>query len=265
MLRRRFLAVLTVLSMLPLVAHAAKGELSIGIYPGTGKADVLIEDFRADALPFAEGLGAAVGAKPRLVLFRSIKSIQRSMKDGRMDMYFVPPTVAVAALDNNYSPVARVRDQATGVLVRRKGGEVSAVALTEKASWLDVMARHTIKRNKHEGLRVFNLKTQDEVVLAMQRDFAQAGSLRSKLADELVAKGDYEIWHPLPTTPDFTLMASNRMSAAQRDQLGAAAAALSPAATQSLQKTIHSKVTGFVVDKEADYQTIKQAMKQAGY
>lgn len=44
-----------------------------------------------------------------------------------------------------------------------------------------------------------------------------------------------------------------------------AAVALSPAAIKQLQQTIHSKVTGFVIDKAADYQTIKQAMTEAGY
>jgi len=119
-----------------------------------------------------------------------------------------------------------VRDQATGVLVRRKGAIVTAVALTEKESWLDVMARHTLKRNNIDSLKIFNFKTQEDVALAMQRDYAQAGSLRSKLADELIAEWDYELWHPLPTTPDFTLMASNRMSAAEQDRLGAAAVGL---------------------------------------
>jgi hypothetical protein len=265
MQRRRFLAGLALLPALPLAAHAAKPELIIGIYPGTGKADILTGDFRAYATPFAQSLGAALGAKPRLVLFRSIKSILRSIASGRMDMYFVPPSVAVSALDNRYSPVARVRDQATGVMVRRKGAEVTTVALTEKESWLDVMARYVLKRNKQDAVQILNLKTQEEVALAMQRNFAQAGSLRSKLADELVAKGEFEIWYPLPTTPDFTLMASDRFSQAEQDRLGASAVALGPDVIQSLQKTIHSKVTGFVIDKQADYKVIKQAIREAGY
>ncbi|OJW45428.1 MAG: hypothetical protein BGO60_08430 [Thiobacillus sp. 65-1059] len=265
MQRRHFLAALALLPVLPLAAHAARTELNLGIYPGTGKADVLMGDFRAWAMPFAQALGAAMGAKPGLTLFRSIKSIARSMEGGRLDMYLVPPSVAVAALDHRYSPVARVRDQATGVLVRRKGAAVTTVALTEKESWLDVMARHTLRRNRQDAAQILNLKTQEEVVLAMQRDFAQAGSLRSKLADELVARGEFETWYALPATPDFTLMASNRFSAAEQDKLGSAAAALSPEVIQSLQKTIHSKVTGFVIDKQADYQLIKQAIREAGY
>ena len=265
MRRRSFLAGLTILPALPLAAHAAKGDLSIGIYPGTGKADIVMGDFRAYAMPFAQALAAVQGGKPKLTLFRSIRSVMGSLKGGRLDLYFVPPSVAVAVLDHDYSPIARVRDQATGVLVRRKGAIVTAVALTEKESWLDVMARHTLKRNKIDSVKIFNFKTQEDVALAMQRDYAQAGSLRSKLADELIAKGDYELWHPLPTTPDFTLMASNRMSAAEQDGLGAAAVGLSTDTIQTLQKTIHSKVTGFVIDKQADYKTIKQAMNEAGY
>jgi hypothetical protein len=265
MRRRSFLAGLTILPALPLAAHAANGDLSIGIYPGTGKADIVMGDFRAYAMPFAQALAAAQGGKPKLTLFRSIRSVMGSLKGGRLDVYFVPPSVAVGVLDHDYSPIARVRDQATGVLVRRKGATVTAVALTKKESWLDVMARHTLKRNNIDAVKISNYKTQEDVALAMQRDYAQAGSLRSKLADELIAKGDYELWHPLPTTPDFTLMASNRMSAAEQDRLGAAAAGLSTEIIQTLQKAIHSKVTGFVIDKQADYKTIKQAMSEAGY
>jgi len=264
MQRRHFLAGLVLLPALPFAAHAANSELKIGIYPGTGKADVLAGDFRSWATPFAQALGAALGVKCTPILFRSISHVTRSLESGRLDLYFVPPSVAVAALDNKYSPVARVRDQATGVLVRRKGANVTTVALTEKESWLDVMARYTLKRNK-QTTKFMNLKTQEEVVLAMQRDYAQAGSLRSKLADELIAKGEAEVWYPLPTTPDFTLMASDDLSAAEQDKLGAAAVALSPDVIQTLQKTIHSKVTGFVIDKQADYKTIKQAILEAGY
>lgn len=266
MRRRSFLAGLTVLPALPLVAHAAGRSLNIGIYPGTGKADILLGDFRTFAKPFGDALGDALGAQPKLTLFRSIRSVLQSLKSGRLDLYFVPPTVAVSVLDHDYSPIVRVRDQATGVLVRRKGvAEVKAVALTEKESWLDVMGRHTLRQNKIDGVKIYNFKTQDDVALAIERDYAQAGILRSKLATQLVEQGQVEVWHPLPTTPDFTLMASNRLSAAEQSKLGAAAVALSPAAIESLQKTIHSKVTGFVIDKEANYKMIKQAITDAGY
>lgn len=264
--RRSFLASLAILPALPFAAHAQARSLNIGIYPGTGKADIVMGDFRAYAMPFAQALGGAVNAQPKLTLFRTIRSVMTSLKSGRLDAYFVPPTVAVAVLENDYSPVARVRDQATGMLVRRKGAtEVKAVAFTEKESWLDVMSRWVLKENKQTGLQTFNFKTQDDVALAIERDYAQAGSLRIAKANQLIEKGLVEVWYELPKTPDFTLMASNRLSEAERDKLGAAAAGLSKAAIDSLQQTIHSKVTGFVIDKEADYQVIKRAMKDAGY
>lgn len=74
MLRRGFLAGLTILPALPLVVHAAKAELNIGIYPGTGKADILMGDFRAYAMPFAQALGEAMGAKPRLTRFAASRA-----------------------------------------------------------------------------------------------------------------------------------------------------------------------------------------------
>lgn len=264
--RRQFLAGLVLLPVAPLAAHAASGSgLSIGIYPGTGKADIFMDEFRAAAMPFAQALGAALGREPRLTLFRTIKTALRSLDKGRLDLYFVPPSVAVSVLDRGYTPVARVRDQATGVMVRRKGAVIEAIAMTEKESWLDVMGRYTVKRNHAGVARILNFKTQEDVTIALERNHVQAGSLRSKAADALVEKGTFEVWAPLPTTPDFTLMASNRMSEAERNRLGAAAVALRPEAVAALQKTIHSKVTGFVIDREADYKIIKTAIREAGY
>ena len=169
-------------------------------------------------------------------------------------------------LDSGYSPVARVKDQATGIMIRRKGVPIETVAMTEKESWLDVMGRYTVKRNSAgTSPKIVNFKTQDDVTIALERNHAQAGSLRSKAADALLAKGDFEVWVPLPNTPDFTLMASDRLTESEKNKLGAAAVALRPDAITSLQKAIHSKVTGFVIDKEADYKIIKIAIKEAGY
>lgn len=266
MQRRQFLAGLMALSAWPALVRATEnGELSIGIYPGTGKADIFMDDFRSAAMPFAQALGASLGLEPKLTLFRTIKTALRSLDKGRLDLYFVPPSVAVSVLDRDYTPVARVRDQATGVMVRRKGVAIEAIAMTEKESWLDVMGRFTVKRNNAGNARILNFKTQDDVTIALERNHVQAGSLRSKAADALLAKGEFEIWAPLPNTPDFTLMASNRLTEIERNKIGAAAVALRPDAIAALQKTIHSKVTGFVIDKEADYKIIKVAIKEAGY
>ncbi|MDP1862296.1 MAG: PhnD/SsuA/transferrin family substrate-binding protein [Thiobacillus sp.] len=266
--RRQFLAGLTLLPALPLMAYADDTELTIGIYPGTGKADIFMDDFRAAAMPFAQALAASLGGglDPKLTLFRTIKTTLKSLEKGRLDLYFVPPSVAVSVLDSGYSPVARVKDQATGIMIRRKGVQIETVAMTEKESWLDVMGRYTVKRNSAGTMpSIVNFKTQDAVTIALERNHVQAGSLRSKAAEALLAKGEFEVWVPLPNTPDFTLMASNRLTEIEQNKLGAAAVALRPDAILQLQKTIHSKVTGFVIDKEADYKMIKTAIKEAGY
>ena len=72
MQRRQFLAGLTLLPALPIMAYADDSKLSIGIYPGTGKADVFMDDFREAAMPFALALAASLDRKPGLTLFRPL-------------------------------------------------------------------------------------------------------------------------------------------------------------------------------------------------
>lgn len=265
MQRREFIKTIVFgLSGLAATARSEGNILTIGIYPGTGKADIPNYDFMDAAMPFARALGGAMKKEVRLLLFRSIKNVVQSLGKGRLDVYFVPPTVAVSVLDNQYSPVARARDQAMGALVKQSGVPIVTVALTEKESWLDVMSRHEIKRSR-ANVEIVNFKSQEDVILALKNGMVQAGSLRMNNASELMAAGGYETWLPLPTTPDFTLMVSDRFSQTEQDKLGAVAVNLDQATLQLLQKTIHSKITGFVVDKAADYKTIKAAMAESGY
>lgn len=264
MQRRAFLAGLTLLPALPLVAYAGKPELSIGIYPGTGTADMFRDDFRAVAKPFAQALAAALGREPSLTMYRTLKSINRSLENGRMDLYFAPPTVAVAAFNKGYTPIARVKDLINVKLVRRKGAKVTTVALTEKESLPDVLGRHILKQ-KNENPTIFNVKTQEDVILAMERNYAQAGGLGPKPAKALVEQGKYEIWYPLPASPGFTLVANNDLSASDKNKLKAAVVSLKPEVIQQLQKAIAAKLGSFVDEKGADFKMLELSMKEAGY
>lgn len=168
--RRSFLTRLTLLPALSLPsmwAHAAATDLSFGIFPGTGTADLPLNELRTAIMPFTQALAGALGKKPKLTMFRTIKSITRSLEKGRMDIYFVPPTVAVDVLDNGYTPIARVKDPLTGALVRAKGATVTTVAMAEKESWPDVMGRYVLKRNKQD-VQFLNFKTQEDVILAIE-------------------------------------------------------------------------------------------------
>lgn len=264
MVRRYFLASVMFLLALPSIGQAEENELSVGIYPGTGTAEMLMADFRAATLPFAQTLADSLGLVPRLTMFRTIKSTNRSLEKSRLDVYFVPPTVAVSALDQDFVPVARVKDLINAVLIRRKGGEVSTVALTEKESLPDVLGRAALKRNKVEA-EVLNLKTQEDVAIALERGHAQAGGLTSKMAQKLLESGNFEVWFTLPASPGFTLMASTRLTEQERTKLGNAAVALKPELIQKMQKAFVSKLGSFIVDKDADFKTLKLAMKDAGY
>jgi hypothetical protein len=264
MKRRDFLAGLTLLPALPLMAYASEPDLSIGIFPGTGTADMFREDFRVLVKPFAQALAGAVGRQASLTMFRTLRSINHSLDSGRMDLYFAPPTVAVAAFNKGYVPVARVKDLIKVVLVRRKGATVTSVALTEKESLPDVLGRLILKQKK-ENVTIFNVKTQEDVILAMERDYAQAGGLGPKPAKELLEKGNYEVWYPLPASPGFTLVASNNLSVADRNKLSAAAVSLRPEVIAELQKAIYAKIGSFVDDKTTNFNILQEGMKAAGY
>ncbi len=264
--RRNFLTGLTLIpaaSLFPLMAYA-KSDLTIGVFPGTGTADLALDELRTAIMPFSEALAGAVGLEAKLTMFRTIKSVTHSLEKGRLDLYFVPPTVAIDVLDNGYTPLARVKDPITGAVVRLKGATVKTVAMAEKASWPDVMGRYVLKHNKQE-VEFLNLKTQEDVVLAMENGYAQAGAIGTKLVKELLAKGTHEVWYPLPATPGFTLMASEHLNESEQNKIGNAAVALSTQVILTMQKVFLSKIAGFVVDKQADYKTLKIAVREAGY
>ncbi len=262
--RRDFLASIALLSTLPSLALASGRSLSIGIFPGTGTAGMFRDELRAATKPFVESLASAVERKPNLSIFRTLRHINRSLERGRLDLYFAPPTVAVAALDKGYSPIARVRDPIQVVLLRRKDASLTSVALTEKQSLPDVLGRHAIKE-AGDKVRIFNLKTQKDVVMAMKRNYAQAGGLGGKIAKELLETGEYEVWHPLPASPGFTLVASEDMSEVEKQRLKDEVASLDDKVIAQMQKVFVSKLGSFVTDDDGNYRTLNLAMKEAGY
>lgn len=262
--RRGFLAGLAVLPALPLLAHAGVETLRIGIFPGTGTSDMLREDMRAATRPFAQVVAGAVGRQLSLTIFTTLKSINRSLENGRLDVYFAPPIVAVAAIEKGYVPIVRVKDKINFMLVRRKGAQVASVALAEKKSLSDVMGRYVLQ-SKKENVKFLNLKSQEDVILAMERNYAQAGVLRAKFGKVLVEKGTHEVWHPLPPAPGFSLVASRQLSGVDRKKLRSAVSTIDPAVVSEMQKVFSAKLGSFVPDDGAELVTLKQAMAAAGY
>lgn len=264
MKRREFLAGMALFPAVSLLAHASGETLRIGIFPGTGTADMLREELRAANKSFARAVAGALGREPSLTIFTALKSINRSIENGRLDVYFAPPTVAVSALDKGYVPIARVKDNLSFMLVRRKGAKVASVALTEKESLPDVMSRYVLK-SKNESVKLFNLKSQEDVILAMERNYAQAGALGGKLGKALVEKGGYESWYPLPPSQGFSVVASKQLSEADRKKLSAAISAIGPEIISEMQKVFVAKLGSFVPDDGTKLKTLGEAMLAAGY
>lgn len=262
---RNSLACLVLALAFPGFAYAADKSLSIGIFPGTGTAEMLRADFRPMAMPFAEELASALDRKPQLTMYRSLKAINRSMVKGRKDLYFAPPTVAVAAFNKGYSPIARVENFLQVSLVRRKGATVTTVAVTEKQSVPEVLARLVLNQNGQK-VKFMNVKTQSDVLLAMKRNYAQAGALGGKPAKALLESSDeYEQWYPLPRSPGFTLVASDKLSESDRAKLERAITGMDPKHIARMQPAFVAKLGSFVADKDAEFKTLQQAMEAAGY
>lgn len=262
--RREFLAALGALTALPLPAHASGGSLRIGIFPGTGTSDMLREELRAANRGFAQAVAAALGRQPSLTIFTALKSINRSIEGGRLDLYFAPPTVVVNALGKGYVPIVRVKDKITVMLVKRKDAQVSSIALTERESLPDVMGRYVLKA-QGENARIFNLRSQEDVVLALERNYAQAGGLGPKIAKALIERGEFEAWHPLPSAPGFSLVGNKSLGADSIKRLRETASRIDPAVIAQMQKVFVAKLGGFVPDDGADLQVLKEAMEAAGY
>lgn len=261
---RSSLAGVVLALVLPSVSVAAE-SLSIGVFPGTGTAEMLHSDFRPMATPFALELAKALDRKPQLTMYRSLRSVNRSMVKGRKDLYFAPPTVAVAAFKKGYSPIARVENFLQVALVRRKGATVTTVAVTEKQSVPEVLTRLVLSQN-NEKVKFMNVKTQSDVLLAMKRNYAQAGTMGAKTAKTLLeSSDDYEEWYPLPRSPGFTLVASDKLSESDRAKLERAITEMNPKIIAKMQPAFVAKLGNFVADKDAEFKTLQQAMDEAGY
>ena len=258
-------AITSVLAALVYSGAVAAESLSIGIFPGTGTAEMLRSDFRPMAAPFVDELAKALDRTPQLTMYRSLRAVNRSMVKGRKDLYFAPPTVAVAAFSKGYSPIARVENFLHVALVRRKGATVTTVAVTEKQSVPEVLARLVLSQN-NEQVKFMTVKTQADVLLAMKRNYAQAGALGGKRAKALLASSDeYEEWYALPRSPGFTLVASDRLSESDRAKLERAITAMDPKHIARMQPAFVSKLGSFIADKDAEFKTLQHAMAHAGY
>lgn len=246
-------------------AHAllssGQGDVIVAIYPGTGAAEIDASLFKELTRPMTSSLAARMGKKVYAEVYRSFSLIKNTIIQNRADLLFVPPIVAIHAMQQGYQPLVRVRELATGVIVKRKGEAVKHISITEMDSWLGAMGQNVIAEHYPNAKAMFEtVKTQDAVVYLLQQGVVQAGVLRTEKANKLMATGNYEVWYPLPSSPDFTMLINDKLVAKYADVVRQVMLTLPAPAIKSLQSAIHVPINQFVSSAKPDYAALAKAV-----
>ena len=240
---------------------SGQGDLIVSIYPGTGAAEIDLHLFKTFTQPLSTALSNKLGKKVYTEPYRNFSLINNAIKDNRTDVLFVPPIVAIHAMQYGYQPLVRVKELATGVLVKRKGQQVARIGITEPDSWLGAMGRNVIAEHQlGTPAMLETVKTQDAVVYLLEQKAVQAGVLRTEKASKLIATGEYEAWDPLPVSPDFTVLIHQKLAANYAETVRQTMLTLPAAVTSSLQEAIHVPIKQFVTCSKQDYAVLAKAI-----
>lgn len=256
----------SLLSSLP--AHAlllqGSGDMIMAIFPGTAAAEVDMRLFRDYTSPMTTAISNSIHQKVYAEAYRSFPLIKNVIEAHRADMLFIPPTLVVRAMEQDYQPIVRVKDFLSGVVIKRKGVAVNKIAMTGPDSWPGVMGRYVIKQHKLGPTTIIEtVKNQEAVVFLMEQKVAQAGVLSTKKAEAMIATGQYEIWYPLTSTPGFTLMLHNKLMAKYGEPISQTMLSLSTPAIDGLQTLIPAMIKQFVPCGKQDYEMLKQILETA--
>ncbi|WP_157662726.1 phosphate/phosphite/phosphonate ABC transporter substrate-binding protein [Sulfuriferula sp. AH1] len=262
--RRRLVQVLLGTAMLPSYsAHAlllaGSGDLIMAIFPGTGAADIDLRSFKDYTHPLTAAIADKIGKKVYAESYRSFSLIKNVIDNARADVLFVPPTLAVNAMQHGYEPVVRVKDFLTGMLIKRKGETVTRIAMTGPDSWPGAMGLYLIAERKlGTPAMVETVKNQDAVVFLLKQGAVQAGVLGTKIANNMIATGQYEAWFPLTSTPGFTLLMHQKLMAKYAEPISQTMLSLSAPAINGLQTLIPATIKQFVPCGRQDYEILKK-------
>lgn len=262
--RRGFVQVLLGASMLPSYSANAlllsgSGDLILAVVPGTGAIDVDSSLFKNYTHPLTEAITVKIGKKVYPESYHSFSLIKEVINNARADILFVPPTLAVKAMQHGYEPIVRAKDFLTGAMIKRKDKTVTRIAMPGPDSWPGVMGLHLIAERKlGTPSMVETVKNQDAVIFLLKQGAVQAGVLGTKMANTMIATGQYEAWYPLTSTPGFTLLLHEKLMAKYAEPISQTMLALSPAAIDGLQALIPATIKQFVPCGEQDYNVLKK-------
>lgn len=226
----------------------------VAVYPGTGAAEASTYMFKEAVSPMSEAIAKGIGKKVYMESYRSLALVRSMVANNPADALLVPPVIAVHAMQHGYQPLVRIRDMASGVLIKTKGQTVTRIGMTEPDSWLGAMGANLVTKHKLATPSMLEIvKTQDAVVYLLQQKAVQAAVLRTERANKLIATGEYEIWQPLVKTPDLTLLIHDKLAAHYAESTRQAMLTLPANAIEALQAVIHVPIKQFVPARKEDY------------
>lgn len=243
---------------------AGNGDLILAIFPGTGAADIDTQLFKEYTQPLTNALSSKIGKKVYAESYRSFSLIKNVIDGNRADVLFVPPTLAVTAMQHGYKPLVRLKDFLSGVMIKRKGETVKRIAMTGSDSWPGAMGRYLMAQHKLDPVSMIEpVNNQDAVVFLLEQKVVQAGVLAIRKANSMVATGKYEIWYPLTSTPGFTLLLHDKLMAKYAEPISQTMLSLGTPAIDGLQRLMPANIRQFVPCGAQDYEILKQIAQAA--
>ncbi len=251
-------------------AWAGNGVLRLVICPGTGLYDAPVDLLTSAYDPLKNYLEKELRRTVSVRITRSVEDLGRSVFVNA-DLLLLPPTAAIGlAQGGSFHLLARSSAEAVGSLVSVRP-EIKSVqslqapsglryASAMKGSWLERMSAATLASKKANISNTTYFNAQDDVFQWLARGNADIGSLRGEAVSAFVAQGGYIVTQ-LPATPDYTLLASNRIDVATRNRMRELAFGMPVGVLAALQQGIHVGIPRFVEARPGEYRTIAAALK----
>lgn len=244
------------------LSASGTSSLTVAVFPGTGAEEIPVYAFQSSTHAMTDVLTKKIGKKVYTEPFRSFTLLRKAIDANSVDALLVPPIIAAYALQHGFQPLVRIQDMASGMIIKRKGQAVSRIGITEHDSWLGALGMNLIAQRKLMPSNMLEVvKTQDAVVYLLQQKTVQAAVLRSEKANKLIATGEYELWYPLASTPDLTLLIDDKFAPGYAEPLRKAMLDLPASAIAGLQEVIHVPIRQFVSCNRQDYEPLTGLLK----
>jgi hypothetical protein len=243
-------------------AKPSGAKLTFLTYPGTGKADIKINEFMAGLAPMRQAVEKASERALYVTMVRRIQEFEAALADKSRQPMLVygPATSAAKYMDAGYIPLVRVEKFASGMVVSKKPlGEVYSVVCPDPMSWLAQVGSYAVKATLRKDVLFSFTSTQDAALWSVQTGMADAAVVRESTLKKMQEKDSaYRSVITLPATPDFTLLAHPTLEPVLQTAIRSALEGLSSEAIQSLDGVYHVKTGRFVPALPKEYDELRR-------